>query len=179
MPKNKSQKDSEVKKLQEQFALAKTAVFLSYTGLNVKDAQILRNNLRQEGAAMIASKKTLLKKALAQSGLEVDADKFSGSLAVAFGAGDEVAPAKVLAKFGKDKEAIKIQGGLLEGKFISVAKVLELAKLPSRLELLAKTAAAIKAPLTGLVNVLAGNLRGLVNVLNSIKESKINSYSRQ
>lgn len=172
MPKNKTQKGSEVKNLQEQFASAKSAVFLSYTGLNVKDSQVLRNTLRAEGANLIASKKTLLKKALAESGLEVNADEFSGSLAVAFGQQEEIAPAKILAKFGKDKEAVKIQGGLLEGKFISAAKVLELAKLPGRLELLAKTVGTIKAPITSFVNVLAGNLRGLVNVLNSIKDSK-------
>jgi len=122
---------------------------------------------------LVASKKTLLKKALAESALSVNADEFTGSLAVAFGlTAEETAPAKILAKFGKDKEAIKIQGGLLEGKFISAAKVLELAKLPSRLELLARTVGAIKAPITGFVNVLAGNLRGLVNVLNAIKDSK-------
>jgi large subunit ribosomal protein L10 len=89
---------------------------------------------------------------------------------MAFGS-DEVAPAKILVDFAKGKE-MKIYGGLLEGKFITAAKVKELAGLPSKLELIALTVRTIQAPISGFVNVLAGNLRGLVNVLKAVKESK-------
>lgn len=172
MPKTKSQKQEEVKKLKQSFASAKSAVFTSYDGLTVAQSQELRNNLRNEKVKYLACKKTLFKRALEGSKLDFNPDEFSGSLAVAFGKEDEVAPAKILADFAKDKEALKIQGGILEGKFINASKVLELAKLPSRLELIAKTVATINAPISGFVNVLAGNIRGLVNVLNGIKKSK-------
>jgi len=51
-------------------------------------------------------------------------------------------------------------------------KVIELAKLPAKPQMLGVVVGTIAAPLSGFVNVLAGNLRGLVNVINSIKDSK-------
>ena len=65
-----------------------------------------------------------------------------------------------------------ILGGILEGAFISRDKVLALAALPGRLELLAKTVGTLQAPISGFVNVLAGNIRGLVNVLQAVKDEK-------
>jgi len=60
----------------------------------------------------------------------------------------------------------------LENKFIASDYVKNLASLPSKQELLGKLVGSINAPVSGFVNVLAGNLRSLVNVLNNIKESK-------
>ncbi|MBT3539450.1 hypothetical protein HN481_04990 [Candidatus Parcubacteria bacterium] len=56
--------------------------------------------------------------------------------------------------------------------FIDSEKVGELSKLPSKDELLAKMVGSLNAPVSGFVNVLAGNLRGLVSVLNNIKDAK-------
>jgi len=81
-------------------------------------------------------------------------------------------PARVLNKFAQANEAMEIFGGILENSFIEVDRVKALASLPSRLELLGRTVGAIKAPVSGFVNVLAGNLRGLVYALQAIKESK-------
>ncbi|PIT90526.1 MAG: 50S ribosomal protein L10 [Candidatus Komeilibacteria bacterium CG10_big_fil_rev_8_21_14_0_10_41_13] len=174
MPKTQQQKQVEVEKLKDNLASAKSVVLASYQGLSVAKSQQLRNDLRKEGARFMASKKTLLKKALSDSGLEANLDQMSGNIGLAFGE-DEVTPAKIMAEFAKnEEEAMTIHGGFLEKSFIDSAKVLSLAKLPSKLELIAKTVGTIKAPISGFVNVLSGNLRGLVNVLNAVKETKIN-----
>ena len=55
---------------------------------------------------------------------------------------------------------------------VGMETVKAFAALPSRDELLARMVGSINAPVSGFVNVLAGNLRGLVQVLNSIKEQK-------
>lgn len=172
MPKTKQQKEAEVKKLKEGLKDAKTVVFVSYDGLKVKESQKLRENLKKEGIIFFALKKSLLNKALEGSGLPVKMDELSGGLAAAFGYSDETAPARILADFMKGKENLKIRGGLLENKYLSAAEILSLAKLPGKLEMLAKTLATMKAPISGMVNVLAGNLRGLMNALNAIKQGK-------
>jgi len=64
---------------------------------------------------------------------------------------------------------VSFAGGILENQWIAADKVKALAKLPGRDELIAKTVSAIKAPITGFVNVLAGNLRGLINVLKAVQ----------
>ena len=120
----------------------------------------------------IASKKTLLKRALEQAGLEVDTKAFEGGVGVFCGNEDEVAPSKIVAGFAKDHEVMTIFGGILEGTFIEEGKIKELSKLPSKQELYAKLVGTINGPVSGFVNVLAGNMRGLVNVLNGIKEQK-------
>lgn len=172
MPKTKQQKEAEVKKLKDSLKEAKTVVFVSYDGLKVKESQKLRGNFKKEGVVYFALKKSLLNKALEGSKLPIKMDELSGSLAAAFGYADEVAPAKILTSFMKDKESLKIRGGLLENKYLSAPEILALGQLPSKLELLAKTLATMKAPISGLVNVLIGNLRGLVNVLKAVKEAK-------
>ena len=61
---------------------------------------------------------------------------------------------------------------MLEGRFIDAAKVKALAELPSKQQLLGQLVGTLNAPISGFVNVLAGNIRGLVTALNAIKEQK-------
>jgi large subunit ribosomal protein L10 len=151
---------------------AKSVVFANFQGLKVKDSEELRRLCRKQNIGYFVAKKTLLKKALEKVGLKVDIDTFSGGVSTVLGREDEVAPAQVLANFAKTHEIVKLFGGVLEGAFIDGAKVNELAKLPNKQQLLGKLVGTLNAPVSGFVNVLAGNLRGLVNVLNSIKQAK-------
>jgi large subunit ribosomal protein L10 len=173
MAKTRQKKETEVKNLTDNFADAKAVVFTTFSNLSVADSQNLRSDLRKEGVSYLASKKTLLRKVLAEQEVgEINLADFSGNVGLAFGKEDEIAPAKIVAKFAKGREGFVIRGGILEGAFITAEKVMELAKLPIREELLAITVRTIQAPISGFVNVLAGNLRGLVNVLNAVKDSK-------
>ena len=171
MPKTRKQKELSVQTLDEKLAQSKSLVFANFSGLKVKDATRLRRLCKAEGAVYEIDKKTLLKIAFAKSGISgVDVKSLPGAVAVVYGLSDEVAPAKILEQFSKTNEAIKIIGGVIERRFITAAEVIALAKLPSKQQLLAKLVGTINAPLSGLVNVLVGNLRGFVQVLNAIKD---------
>ena len=61
---------------------------------------------------------------------------------------------------------------MLSGKAMSPAEIEDLAKLPSREELLAKMLGSMNAPVTGLVMVLSGVMRSFVCALNAIREKK-------
>jgi large subunit ribosomal protein L10 len=173
MAKQRAQKQAELDALRENFAKSKGVVFARYKGLSVNDIQELRQRLRKEQSEMLVSKKTLMGLMLAEANLPKEAmTEMDGPVAVVFGYQDEVAPAKVLAEFAKDHEAVGFYAGVLDGKLINEHAVLELSKLPSKAELLAKLVGSIKSPVSGFVNVLNGNLRGLAQVLNQIKEKK-------
>ena len=172
MAKTKQQKEVNVQALVDGIKTAKAVVFANFQGLKVAESEELRVICREQNIAYVASKKTLLKYALAGAGFEVDTKPFEGGVAIMLGKDDEVAPAQTIAKFAKTHEAVRIFGGILEGQFIDAAKVAELSKLLGKQQLLAQLVGTLNAPLSGLVNVLAGNLRGLVNVLNGIKETK-------
>jgi large subunit ribosomal protein L10 len=68
----------------------------------------------------------------------------------------------------KDLKTISVLEGIVDSKLVSKAQVLALADLPSKDQLRAMVIATINAPVTGFVNVLAGNIRGLINVLNAV-----------
>ena len=113
----------------------------------------------------------MLLKALAEAKIEATLEA-KGNVAVAYSDVDPVAPARLVRQAANANEKLVILGGILEGAFISRDKVLALAALPGRLELLAKTVGTLQAPISGFVNVLAGNIRGLVNVLQAVKDEK-------
>lgn len=172
MPKSKQQKQTTVESLVEGLKSAKGVVFANFQGLTVAQTEELRKNARKEGVSVLAAKKTLVNRALEQAGISgASTSSFQGGVATFIG-GDEVSPAKVVAGFAKKNEIVSIFGGILEGKFIDASMVKSLSALPGKQELLSKMVGSLNAPISGFVNVNAGVLRGLMNVLNAYKEKK-------
>ncbi len=172
MAKTRLQKEQQVQDLTTQLKEAKSAVFANFQGLTVQETEELRAKCREQDIACLATKKTLIRQALKNVDIDVDTKAFEGGVATFFGMGDEVAAAQVVADFAKDHEVVSIFGGVLEGDFIDAAKVKQLSALPSKQQLLGQLVGTLNAPVSGFVNVLAGNLRGLVTVLNAVKDSK-------
>lgn len=168
----KEQKKKLVKDLTEKIKGSKSVVFADFKGVKVKDLTELKKELRKEGIDFKVSKKTLINIAFKEAGVEVDTRKMDGQVAVSISSQDEVAPAKIISNFSKNNENLKILGGVLEKSLMDIEQVKSLAKLPSKEELLGMLVGTIKAPISGFVNVCAGNIRGLVQVLKGIGESK-------
>ncbi|MBI4435712.1 50S ribosomal protein L10, partial [Candidatus Uhrbacteria bacterium] len=150
----------------------KSVVFTRISGYTMDDANSLRQKGREVGVEVMIAKKTLLNRALQSNGFTIAPDDLEGSILTTIGFDDEVAAAKLIAEFAKDRETIQIVGGILEGKFVGTNAIKQLATLPSREQLLAQLVRSLNAPISGFVNVLAGNLRSLVYVLNAIKTAK-------
>lgn len=172
MAQTKEQKEAIVKDLADKLKVSKAVVFSDYKGLKVKDMTVLRRELRAEGVDLKVLKKTLINIALKDAGIEMDVKALEGQVAVAVSKNDEVAAAKIIAKMAKANENLKIVGGILGTKELTVKEIDALAKLPSKEELLAKLVGTLNAPVSGFVNVLAGNMRGLVTVLKAVADKK-------
>jgi len=174
MPKTKEQKRTILHELNDKVSRAKSIIFAKYNALTVKDNEDLRSKLRQENNEYYVAKKTLFGLALKDKQIAgLDIKKFEGQVAAIFGYEDEVSPAKIVGEFKKDKEKeskIEFIGGILENKYIDASEVANLATLPSKKELYAKIVGSINAPVSGLVNALAGNIRNLVQVLKAVSE---------
>lgn len=174
MAKTKEQKQDAVALLKQRLSDANATVFTNFDGLTVMETNELRNILRKEKIEYTVAKKSLLKVALKDikiEGIDVDALE-EGGLGMASGFSDEVLPAKLLGTFAKKHEAIKLIGGIFNGKFIDAKEVIALAKLPSKQELYSKLVWLLQYPTSGFVNVLAGTMRNLMYALNAIKEKK-------
>jgi large subunit ribosomal protein L10 len=172
MPKTREEKEEIIADLSKRLGSMKAAVFTSVSGYTMDDANDLRAKGREQGVELLVAKKTLLVRALEENGFKVGKDDLQGSILTSFGFNDEVSAAKMMAEYAKDRDGISLVGGILEGKFVDSAAVMQLSTLPSRDELLAKLVGSINAPVSGFVNVLAGNLRSLVYVLSAVKEAK-------
>jgi large subunit ribosomal protein L10 len=175
MPKTKREKQVITRDLSEKIKKSKSIVFAGFNSFPVKSNENLRVELEKENGEYYVAKKTLLKRAFEDNGVELDTDTLDGKVATIFSYDDEVSSAKVIGGFRKDKELaekIFFLGGILDGKFLSKEEVENLSKIPSKEELYAKLVGSINAPVSGFVNVLAGNLRGLVTVLKEVSEKK-------
>ncbi len=172
MAKTRDQKEQMMTSLLEKIQNSKSAVLVDYRGLKVKETEELRKALRVKSVEVTVAKNTLVKIALKKNGIKFDESMFKKPLAIAFAMDDEVAPAKEIDLFASKHEALEILGGILEKEMIDASAVKQLAKLPSREELLAKLVGTINAPVSGFVNVLAGNIRGLVTVLGAVRDKK-------
>lgn len=175
MPKTKIQKQVIFRDLSEKIKRSKSIVFAGFNAFGVKDNENLRDQLGKENGEYYVAKKTLLSLALKENKIEIDTKKLDGKVAAVFSYEDEVASAKVLGNFRGDKEKadkIFFLGGVLDGKFLSKEEVEALSKLPSKTELYGRLVGSLNAPISGFVNVMAGNLRGLVTVLKAIGDKK-------
>ena len=165
---SRSKKEEIIRGVEEKLSDFKLVIFVNYRGLNAGNMGAIRKELHDAGIDFAVVKKTLFSLALAKQGIEADVHALQGQVAVAFGYRDEVSPAKIIYKFTKELENFEILGGILGEKFIDRDAIIALAQIPSYEELLAKMVGSMQAPISGMVNVLSGNMRGFVQVLNAI-----------
>jgi len=169
MPLNKEQKKNIVKELKDNIAKQKAVVFVSVKGLKASELFDLRKQLKESNCLLSVAKKTLLKIAFKENKIELNEKELEGQVALVFGFEDEIAPAKTAYNFSLKNENLKILGGFLENQLRNMEEIIILAKIPSKQELLAKFIGNIKVPMSGFVNALQGNIKGLVYVLSQIK----------
>ncbi len=169
----REQKQNILKDLADKFSRARAAILIDFTKLPVSKTTELRRLLKKENAEYKVAKKTLINRILRNGGYKgVDLDELKTQIGVIFSYDDPVPAAGSLYKFSRLNEALKVLGGFLGFDWMDKARVLALAKLPPREALLGQVVRTIAAPLSGLVTVLSGNVRNLVNVLNNLKNKR-------
>jgi large subunit ribosomal protein L10 len=167
---SKEKKAEVVGEVKELLDSSKMTVFAKYSGTTVKSMQQLRSQSKESGTVVKVVKNRLFKQALTQSGKfqGLDFSDLNGQLLYAFNSEDEVAPAQNLANFAKTETQIEFVGGLnADGQLLSAEDIKVLASLPTKDQLRAQLVGTIGAPISGFVNVLVGNVRGVLNVLNA------------
>ncbi len=175
MAKSKQEKSKIIEDLKEKLTEQKSVVLLDFSGVNSKILFQLKEEFKKAKGFFQVVKKTLLKKALdslKKKDLSEKIENIEGQLALAYGFADEMLPAKICYNFSKENENLKILGGILNNEFVAREKVIELAQLPSREELLARLTGSLQNSLSSLANVLQGNIKGLICALSAIKEIK-------
>lgn len=171
MPLTRKQKEEKLAQITQNIKDSSSAIFITYTGLNVDDMEELRDQLFAKGAKLRVVPKRLLNLAMTNLKLAFNPVEQTGQMAVAWGE-DIVAPAKTLYDFSKDHETVQLIAGIMEGELIDAAQATTLAQLPGQDELRGQLVGVLSGPARGLAIVLSGAQRNLVWVLQGIAEQK-------
>ena len=158
MPLTKEEKKQILEELKEKIDKQKSIVFSDFTGLKVKDLSDLRKTMKKQNCELKVAKKTLISLALKDKNINLDLDNLKGEIALGFGYIDEVSPFKIIYNFTKDKENLKILGGLISGEFYGKDQAVALAQLPSKEEILAQLFFSAQSSFFGIFNSLQRNL---------------------
>ena len=143
-----------VEEIAGKFNDSQSAVVVEYRGLSVAEVTELRKSLREEDVEFKVYKNKLVQRATESAGYAEINDKLVGPNAIAFGHSDAVAPARILANFAKDHEALVIKAGIVEGKVLEVEEINEIAKLPGREGMYSMLLGMLQAPVSKFARVV-------------------------
>ena len=133
---------------------ATSVVFVDYKGITVAQDAELRNQFRDAGVEYSVVKNTLTRFAAKNAGYDFD-EVLNGTTAMATTTGDPIAPARIFAEYAKkNKLAMSIKGGIVEGSVLSAAQLTGFSELPSKNALVAQVLGTFLAPISSLAFVL-------------------------
>ncbi|MBO5237802.1 MAG: 50S ribosomal protein L10 [Lachnospiraceae bacterium] len=133
---------------------AASAVLVDYRGLTVEQDTKLRKQLREAGVVYKVYKNTLMKRAFEGTDFAQLDPHLDGPSAIAISKTDATAPARILAKFAKDAEALEIKAGIVEGTYYDAKGIQVISAIPSREELLSKFLGSIQSPVANFARVI-------------------------
>jgi large subunit ribosomal protein L10 len=168
---NLEQKQAVVVEVSEQLAKAQTVILAEYRSVPVKDMTELRKKARNSGVYLRVLKNTLARRAVAETPFKGLSEKMVGPLAYGISS-DPVAAAKVLQEFAKDNEKFVIKAGGMPNLVMSPREVADLAKMPSRNELLAKLLGTMQAPIAKFVRTLNEVPGKFVRTVAAVRDQK-------
>ena len=150
-----SEKQAIVASLTEKLQGAAAGIIVDYKGITVAQDTELRNQFRAAGVEYAVVKNTLTRFAANKAGYTEFDELLNGTTSMASTTDDPIAPARVVCEFAKkNKNVVKIKGGMVEGKVLSVEELMSFGELPSKNALVAQVLGTFLAPISSLAVVL-------------------------
>lgn len=143
-----------VQEISESIKDAQSVVVVDYRGLTVAEDTQLRKELREAGISYKVYKNTMMNFAFKGTDCESLAPYLEGPSAMAVSTTDATAPARILCKFAKDAPKLEVKGGVVEGIAYDAAGIENIAKIPSREELLSRLLGSMQSPVANFARVI-------------------------
>ena len=135
------------------FENSEAVLVTHYQGLTVKQLDELRKQMREQGIQFKITKNRITKLALEKTKCKDLANLFTGPTAVALSK-DAISTAKILTKFSKENNNLKILGGIMGKEILDVAAVANVATLPTLDEARAKIIGVLRSSAKKIVSIL-------------------------
>ena len=142
---SKENKKNYIKEMKEVFSSSEAVMIAQYQGLNVKELDTLRKELREKGILFKITKNRITKIAIKETPVKDLEKYFTGPTAAAISS-DPISTAKILTKFAKSHDKLKIVAGFMDGKVLDQKEVAIIATLPSLEEARAKIVGILASP---------------------------------
>ena len=146
--------------------------FTNFEKVTVEQFGALRRSIAANDGNGVVVKNNIARIILKELGMEDALSAIEGAVFLVAVSKEPQKVSKDLVDFAKAREAFSIKGAFIDGIFQPAPYVIQLAKLPSREQLLACVVGGIKAPITNFVFGLSSLLRSLVVVLNEVSKKK-------
>jgi large subunit ribosomal protein L10 len=169
----RSEKEAIVAEVAEKASRASAIYFANFSGMTVEEETDLRREFRKAGVEYTVAKNTLVRKALEQvTGYDAVFGKLTGPTGIAFSYDDVAAPARIIKKFSDKSGKLNLKAAVLEKQVYDGSKLDQIAKMPSRKEIIAGILGCLQSPISGIVGVLNAVPRDLVSVIDAIEKKK-------
>jgi large subunit ribosomal protein L10 len=172
MAKTRSQKTELLEKYKDILKNKSGYLLVNSDKIDTATVTKLKVELKDLDANYAVVKNSIFKVALQEENQPLEAQNIDGPTAIIYFESDPTGPAKLVKETQKETELLDAKGGVFEGQFLSEERVMQLAEIPSKEVLLSKLVGSISAPLSGFMNAVTGNVRGLTMVLKGISEKK-------
>jgi large subunit ribosomal protein L10 len=160
---NKEQKKNYISEIENQFKNNEAVIVTHYQGLTMTQLDDLRSKMREHGIKFQITKNRITKLALEKTKCKDLSDLFTGPTAVAFSS-DAIISARILSKFAKDNENLKLLGGIMGEEVLDKAGVQNVANLPTLDEARAKIVGILATPASKLVSILLARSEKMSNL---------------
>ena len=150
---NKEQKKNYITEMTANFENSEAVLVTHYQGLTVKQLDELRKQMREQGIQFKITKNRITKLALEKTKCKDLANLFTGPTAVALSK-DAISTAKILTKFSKENNNLKILGGIMGKEILDVVAVANVATLPTLDEARAKIIGILRSPAQKIASIL-------------------------
>jgi large subunit ribosomal protein L10 len=165
---SREKKTQIIDSLQQLFSQCSIGILTDYRGQSASEMTQLRRRLGELGIEYKVVKNTLARFAAQRAGREELLGFFEGPVAIAFGYGGIIEPAKALADYIEtSKASMSIKGGFLPDRLLTAEEVTTLSALPSKEVLLARVVGGVQSPISALVSQLTAPMRGIIAVLQA------------
>lgn len=169
---DKATKTKKLEALINNFQNSRYGILLSFQGLNVSELTDFRRKLKTTGSELEVVKNSLATIAAKQTGKQFLIPYFQGPTAIAFCRNSPQKMAQTILDSLKDNEKLRFKIAFSSTEIMDLNSLEELSKLPPREVLLSKIIGSLASPISSFLNVLNGNIRKMLYVLEAIKNKK-------
>ena len=169
---SKEKKEELVANYQDLLTNSNGIIITSYSGVSVKELEVVRRKIRDLGGEFHIVKNTLFALAMNEVGMSLPEETYTGTTAIGFANEEIPAVAKVIVDLARDVESVSLKGGLIEKITYDAAQVEMMADLPPLPVLRAQLLSILQAPGSRIAMVLASSVRQLVNVTKAFADTE-------